>query len=316
MLLTASLVLAAAVPQARPLPPDRPLPKGQQIEARDGDTVVIRSDARVRIVHRSEATVRAIYNSEQRWLVLLIDYADPVKGGPDGAVDSTYTFDELGGVWPLGERWEGHAVLDDYTMLNMPGGSLGIATDGAFIQLFSGSPASQNRYFADERAIALNYRGGNRANAMPDGPRQTFDEVEARAVANATRSANGGGASVSPFDGPGGSSFRTHVALSAPASMSSAQAPVRVGSRIITPTKIADVKPIMPPLAAQAGIRGTVILEITVGADGAVRDAKVLRSIPLLDQAALDAVRQWRYAPTVLNGTTVPVIFTVTVAFP
>ena len=51
------------------------------------------------------------------------------------------------------------------------------------------------------------------------------------------------------------------------------------------------------------------------GPDGAVKDAKVLRSIPLLDQAALDAVRQWVFTPTLLNGVPVPVIMTVTVQF-
>ena len=44
-------------------------------------------------------------------------------------------------------------------------------------------------------------------------------------------------------------------------------------------------------------------------------DARILRSIPLLDQAALDAVRQWEYSPTLLNGVPVPVIMTVTVNF-
>jgi protein TonB len=49
--------------------------------------------------------------------------------------------------------------------------------------------------------------------------------------------------------------------------------------------------------------------------DGTIREARVLRSIPLLDQAALDAVRQWEYEPTLLNGAPVPVILTVTVQF-
>ena len=49
--------------------------------------------------------------------------------------------------------------------------------------------------------------------------------------------------------------------------------------------------------------------------DGAILNARVLRSVPLLDQAALDAVRQWRYTPTLLNGVPVPVIMTVTVSF-
>ncbi len=56
-----------------------------------------------------------------------------------------------------------------------------------------------------------------------------------------------------------------------------------------------------------------MILEALIGVDGRVADAKVLRSVPLLDQAALDAVRQWEYTPTLLNGAPVPVVMTVTV---
>ena len=52
-----------------------------------------------------------------------------------------------------------------------------------------------------------------------------------------------------------------------------------------------------------------------IAVDGSVRDARVLRSVALLDGAALDAVRQWRYVPTRVNGTPVPVIVTVTVQF-
>jgi protein TonB len=71
----------------------------------------------------------------------------------------------------------------------------------------------------------------------------------------------------------------------------------------------------MPEVARQAGVKGVVVVEITIGVDGKVTDAKVLRSIPLLDQAALDAARQWRYEPTLLNGAPVPIITTATVAF-
>jgi len=62
-------------------------------------------------------------------------------------------------------------------------------------------------------------------------------------------------------------------------------------------------------------VSGVVIIEATIGANGRVTDAKVLRSIPLLDQAALDAVKQWVFTPTLLNGVPVPVIMTVTVNF-
>src|SRR5574339_1208310 len=93
------------------------------------------------------------------------------------------------------------------------------------------------------------------------------------------------------------------------------QAPVRVGGNIKTPTKIKDVRPVYPPIAQSARVSGMVIIEATIGADGRVKDAKVLRSIPLLDQAALDAVKQWQFTPTLLNGVPVPVIMTVTVNF-
>jgi periplasmic protein TonB len=92
-------------------------------------------------------------------------------------------------------------------------------------------------------------------------------------------------------------------------------APVRVGGNIKTPTKTKDVKPVYPPIAQSARVSGVVIIEATIGPDGRVKDAKVLRSIPLLDQAALDAVKQWQFTPTLLNGVPVPVIMTVTVNF-
>jgi protein TonB len=62
-------------------------------------------------------------------------------------------------------------------------------------------------------------------------------------------------------------------------------------------------------------VEGVVILEAIIGADGRVQEVRVLRSKPLLDQAAIDAVRQWLFTPTLLNGVPVPVIMTVTVNF-
>ena len=93
------------------------------------------------------------------------------------------------------------------------------------------------------------------------------------------------------------------------------QAPLRVGGDIKEPRKIKDVKPVYPAIARTAGVQGVVILEIVLDEDGFVADAKILRSIPLLDEAALNAVRQWRFVPTLLNGQPVRVIMTVTVNF-
>ncbi len=58
-----------------------------------------------------------------------------------------------------------------------------------------------------------------------------------------------------------------------------------------------------------------MILECSISAEGRVTDVKVMRGSPLLDQAAIDAVRQWVYTPTLLNGTPVPLVMTVTVNF-
>ena len=91
--------------------------------------------------------------------------------------------------------------------------------------------------------------------------------------------------------------------------------PVRVGGNIKPPVKTKDVRPQYPPIAQSARVQGVVIIEATIGPNGKVQDARVLRSIPLLDAAALDAVRQWEFTPTLLNGVPVPVIMTVTVQF-
>lgn len=93
------------------------------------------------------------------------------------------------------------------------------------------------------------------------------------------------------------------------------QKPVRAGREIRFPAKVHDASPVYPAIAQAARVEGTVILEATIDADGRVRSARVLRSIPPLDEAALAAVRQWQYTPTLLNGTPVPVVMTVTVTF-
>jgi protein TonB len=90
---------------------------------------------------------------------------------------------------------------------------------------------------------------------------------------------------------------------------------VRVGGAIRAPVKIRDVRPVYPQIALQARVEGVVIVEARIGTDGRVSRTRVLRSIPLLDHAAVEAVSQWEYEPTLLNGVAVPVIMTVTVNF-
>jgi len=91
--------------------------------------------------------------------------------------------------------------------------------------------------------------------------------------------------------------------------------PVRVGGDVHEPRKVLDVAPVYPDLAVKAHVEGIVIIEATIDARGRVVDAKVLRGVPVLDEAALEAVRKWVYTPTLLGGVPTPVIMTVTVNF-
>ena len=100
-----------------------------------------------------------------------------------------------------------------------------------------------------------------------------------------------------------------------PAAPQPSSNPVRPGGLIRTPVKVRHVPPVYPAIAQQARVEGIVIIEAVVGVDGRVTEARVLRSKPLLDEAALAAVRQWEFTPTTLNGVPVPVIMTVTVNF-
>ena len=92
-------------------------------------------------------------------------------------------------------------------------------------------------------------------------------------------------------------------------------AAVRVGGSIREPRRIRNVTPDYPDIAKQARVQGVVILEATIGPRGNVTSVTVLRGIPLLDASAIEAVKQWVYEPTLLNGVAVPVIMTVTVNY-
>jgi protein TonB len=92
-------------------------------------------------------------------------------------------------------------------------------------------------------------------------------------------------------------------------------APVRVADLPVTPRKIVDVRPPYPDIARSARVQGTVVLEAVLDPNGRVTQLRVLQSVPMLDQAALDAVRQWRYTPSLYGGHPVSVLMTITVRF-
>ena len=93
------------------------------------------------------------------------------------------------------------------------------------------------------------------------------------------------------------------------------QGPIHLHAGMQAPSKMVDVAPQYPSLARAAHVEGVVILEAVIDAEGSVTSVKVLRSIPLLDDAAVKAVRGWRFTPARLNGQAVPVVMTVTVNF-
>jgi TonB family protein len=287
--------------------PASPLPSGHRIVAEDGDVVVADNDARIRLVRRREAYVRVVFNAAERWLVVLADHATSAEPA-DGRVDRTYHYREVRGVWPFDTRWEGPATVEEYSMAP-PGrasGGLGITLPQGLVQLLG------SEEFHDRNAVAvLSFRGGGSGEAMQLG----FGEAERRLIEQVRRNID----VTKPPSGSGASQQLTPqagvIGSAAGDVQVDASGAVRVGGRVGPPVKIVDVPPVLPELAAGLGIRGIVIVEVIVDVDGTVKDARVLRSIQMLDAAALDAVRQWRYEPTVVDGKSVPVIMTVSVSF-
>jgi protein TonB len=90
---------------------------------------------------------------------------------------------------------------------------------------------------------------------------------------------------------------------------------VHVGGSIREPAKVKHVNPVYPDVASRAMVQGNVIVELQVGTDGRVTDAQVVKGIPLLNDAALAAVRQWVYTPPLVDGVPVRLVMTVTVRF-
>jgi protein TonB len=90
---------------------------------------------------------------------------------------------------------------------------------------------------------------------------------------------------------------------------------IRVASRVAEANLIHDVAPTYPPEAGRARVEGTVVLMAVIGKDGSVQDVRVESGLPLLAQAAIDAVKQWRYRPYLLNGEPVEIDSRITINF-
>lgn len=90
---------------------------------------------------------------------------------------------------------------------------------------------------------------------------------------------------------------------------------LRVGQGIREPKRIAGAPPEYPAFARASRVQGVVMLEAVINERGAIERVKVLKSVPLLDAAAIAAVKEWRYTPTLLNGVPISVLMTITINF-
>jgi TonB family protein len=191
-------------------------------------------------------------------------------------------------------------------------------------------PASGFRAALESMAREATRAVGQWAYAAPSNGPIAFDVNVPVGTAPAASAANSGGSTAAAASGPSarltakiGSGSAPPPPPPAPGAANGRLEParpltegaLRVGGTIRPPTKIKTVNPVYPIEAKMAGIQGVVILEARIEGDGTVSQAHVLRSIPLLDEAAVDAVRQWEFTPTLLNGNPVPIIMTVTVNF-
>jgi len=90
---------------------------------------------------------------------------------------------------------------------------------------------------------------------------------------------------------------------------------IRVGGNVQSANLLYKVAPAYPPAAKQARIQGTVRFDVIIGADGFVKNIQVVSGEPMLIPAAMDAVKQWVYKPTLLNGNPVDVMTVVDINF-
>jgi len=156
----------------------------------------------------------------------------------------------------------------------------------------------------------------------PPPPVDTTSEVVAGVPGGVVGGLPGGvGGVVGEMPGvPGGVSSEVSGAASSMPILATAPEPtpvkrIRIASRVAEANLIHDVSPQYPPEAGQERIEGTVVLLAVIGKDGSVQDVQVVSGLPLLAQAAVEAVKQWRYKPYLLNGEPVEIDSRITINF-
>lgn len=239
--------------------------------------------------------------------------AGAVPAGARGGVSVRITLDETGRVAEVRPLRAPERVTFDITPQGGPGGRGVSETNRA-----SSAVADA---FTDAAARAVRQW---QYDPPADGPisfQVTFyfqPDADASLIAHggpATAVGGGGRAGVTRLVSPAGAMSAPPPPPPPPAPGAWADGAVRVGGVIMAPTRTKNVAPVYPAVAQAAKVQGVVIVEARIEPDGRVGDVRVVRSIPLLDQAAIDAVRQWEYTPTLLNGVPVAIIMTMTVNF-
>jgi TonB family protein len=202
-----------------------------------------------------------------------------------------------------------------------PGGIEGFVTDGDG-GLLPGVTVAVSSASLQPVQTLTNARGGFNVPQLAAGDYQVSLQLPGFRTARGTVAVKPGAASVVTFQMAIGSveevvTVRSSrpAAAAQPAPQASATSPVRIGGSIREPRKIKDVMPVFSPEADQAGAEGLVLIDAVIGKDGNVSSARVIQGVPLLNGAALAAVRQWQYTPTLLNGAPIEVVATVTVRF-
>jgi TonB family protein len=211
-------------------------------------------------------------------------------------------------------RWQyappTQAPLAFYLAVVFKPGTVAVATQSARSQGVHAGPDGARMATPAELADMAAQALARRAAQVGDGARSGGPFAPSGASAGA---ATPGTAPAAAAQGAGSRSGG--AAVSARPGVRPGGGPIRVGGSVMAPTRIRTVQPAYPAEAKAAGVQGVVIVEAIINEQGRVDNVRVLRSVPPLDQAAIDAVRQWEYTPTLLNGLPVAVVMTTTVQF-
>lgn len=201
--------------------------------------------------------------------------------------------------------------------LNGPFGDLATGKHAGYVYVISGCDGSQYKVVAEpetnnsgQRAFCSDESGtvraasdGRAVTCLSSGEAVAEESMEGQRATGLAAAAIDGSASSAP----------PQSAINAPPRPQPSR--VRVSQGVMQGMVVAKVQPSYPPDAKTARIQGSVILAVIIGKDGSVQGERLVSGHPSLAPAAMDAVKQWKYRPYVLNGTPVEVDTQITVNF-